>query len=872
MSAKLFVLVALLSEFFCGFSQAFADAKLSADEAKIRTAQVSDPHYDLNLDISKDDKAFQGDVEIRFHWTASPKDLRIDFADGTVTTLRLNGQKVKYRANKEAVFLPAKSLKPGANHLAISYSHPYSKDGGGLYRFQDPLDKRIYLYTQFETFDANRMFPHFDQPDLKGVFTLTARAPKDWILVSTTREEKVRDEGETKVWSFAPTARISSYVFSLHAGPYKVWDDAAFRIPLRLMARQSVAQYVQVDEWFAWTRFGFDFFEKAFGTPYPFGKYDQLVVPDFNAGAMENVAAVTFNERFLVRGERSRSAEKRHASTILHEMAHMWFGDLVTMRWWDDLWLNESFATFAANWAIAAHPRYQDDAWVDAHGSKNWAYAADRLSTTHPIVTPVADTDVAGSNFDGITYGKGGAWLRLLAFRIGEENFKKGLRNYFQEHAFANATVADLVKALEGDQAGSLQNFSREWLQTKGLNTVRAEALCDGEVLRGIKVLQWSAPKPFRFRDHSMMLGIYNQPPETGSWKAADFVRIDYRGEETVWKSDKARPCPFLLVPNAQDQDYVKLSWAPDQWTTLRKEFLRMDDPLQRALVWDGAGWALEDGTMSLDATVAFIEDNLPKENDYAVLLSSNNLVDYRLQEFVLQLPDGERRRAIGRRLSQVFQTILEKKGLSKDIQLYALDHRIAFLGIAEDKEGLAALYEQKTFSIDQDRRWAILEELAALRDPRVKAWAAKENDDSDLSAKHMRAIDARLASLAEKKKLAENVLKQASSLSRVQVRTTLGNLFPLQQQAERIAFRTDYQKALPRVIKLPVDYVRDAYVLSLLPIACQEDDEKLFTELEKIALPAYVQQDIREKRDYNRLCQKIQAPAEKRAKLGLLR
>jgi len=795
----------------------------------------------------------------------SKEPLRIDFSKGEVKRVTINGKAAAYTYDQDAIAIKPELLREGPTTLTITYKHPYSIDGSGLYRFTDPLDKKTYLYSQFETFDANQMFPNFDQPDLKAKFAIKVLAPKDWTVVSSVRETKSETAQSAQLWTFPETLPMSTYVFSLHAGPYKIWEDPKFRIPLRLMARQSLAQYVRPDEWLEWTRFGFNFFEKKFGTPYPFFKYDQIIVPDFNAGAMENVAAVTFSERYIVKGERSTRTKEGNFSVLLHEMAHMWFGDLVTMTWWDDLWLNESFATYAASMAMASHPDYPH-AWVNFHGQKRWGYETDRLSTTHPIVADVADTDVAGSNFDGITYGKGASFLKLLAFRVGEEDFAAGLKDYFKAHAFGNTTVGDLLKALETKPDLKLQEFAKPWLHTAGLNSVEFRAVCTKDAkLDALEILQTAPDQHPVLRQHSMNYALYGDAGNADQWSPYHTARVDYAGPKTIVKLTESLPCPILIVPNSSDDDFVKIVWPLDQLARIQSNLRRIADPLQRALFWDSLGFALDDGDANLEDAIRFAGEQVTEEHNYAVLMSIQSFISDHLVARFANFGDKALRIRLAKQLIVPFQKMLSNTKTAKDFRHFAFDLYIPLLGLSEDKETLALIYQKKIifpeFTLDQPRRWMVLKQLAALRDPRTHAWARSEPDKSDDGALQRLAIEASLLPYAQKTALVQKLISPESHLSRAQVRATFANLFPPQQYDESLAFETTYLKNLPAIHKHPQEFMRSAYLFSLLPEACEEaKDLALIAQLQTIEWAANIQQDILERADTLKYCRTVRA------------
>ena len=341
----------------------------------------------------------------------------------------------------------------GHNVLVVDADCTYSNTGEGLHRFVDPVDGEVYLYSQFETADAKRMFACFDQPDLKATFDIMVTAPLDWRVISNGATGHVHGEGDAHAHTFVTTPRMSTYLVALIAGPYAHWSDTYSDehgdIPLGLYCRKSLAEFMDDERLFTQTKQGFGFYHNNFGVPYAFGKYDQLFVPEFNAGAMENAGAVTFLEDYVFRSKVTRASYERRAETVLHEMAHMWFGDLVTMQWWDDLWLNESFATFASVLCQAEATEFTE-AWTTfANVEKSWAYRQDQLPSTHPVAADIPDLAAVEVNFDGITYAKGASVLKQLVAYVGLEEFLAGLRDYFRDHAFGNATFGDLLGALE---------------------------------------------------------------------------------------------------------------------------------------------------------------------------------------------------------------------------------------------------------------------------------------------------------------------------------------------------------------------------------------------------------------------------------------
>ena len=381
-------------------------------------------------------------------------DTVIDIAADTVRSASLNGRDLDVSGYDESTGIPLRGLAD-RNVVVVDADCRYSNTGEGLHRFVDPVDDETYLYSQFETADAKRMFACFDQPDLKATFDVRVTAPKHWKVISNGATGVRGGHRKGGVHTFATTPRMSTYLVALIAGPYADWNDAYSdehgEIPLGIYCRASLAPHMDAERLFTETKQGFGFYHKNFGLPYAFGKYDQLFVPEFNAGAMENAGAVTFLEDYVFRSKVTRASYERRAETVLHEMAHMWFGDLVTMTWWDDLWLNESFATFASVLCQAESTEYTE-AWTTfATVEKSWAYRQDQMPSTHPIAADIPDLHAVEVNFDGITYAKGASVLKQLVAYVGLDHFLAGLRDYFQTHAFGNAGFSDLlVRAGEG--------------------------------------------------------------------------------------------------------------------------------------------------------------------------------------------------------------------------------------------------------------------------------------------------------------------------------------------------------------------------------------------------------------------------------------
>ena len=518
----------------------------------------------------------------------------IDIAADTVHSATLNGIELDVSGYDESTGIALPGL-PERNVLVVDADCRYSNTGEGLHRFVDPVDGEVYLYSQFETADAKRMFACFDQPDLKASFDITVTAPAHWQVISNGAPADVEAVGDAKMHTFATTPRMSTYLVALIAGPYARWHDTYTdehgEIPLGLFCRTSLAEFMDADELFTETKQGFDFYHRNFGVPYPFGKYDQLFVPEFNAGAMENAGAVTFLEDYVFRSKVTRASYERRAETVLHEMAHMWFGDLVTMQWWDDLWLNESFATFASVLCQSEATEYTE-AWTTfANVEKSWAYRQDQLPSTHPVAADIPDLQAVEVNFDGITYAKGASVLKQLVAYVGLDAFLAGLRDYFRAHAFGNATFGDLLGALEKASGRDLSDWGRQWLKTTGLNTLRADfdVDADGRFTRfDDQPERRASPAPARLRVHRLAVGIYD---DDGAGKLVRVHReeLDVEGERTEVPALQGVSRGKLILVNDDDLTYCSLRLDPDSLQTVLTRIADIAEPLPRTLAWSAA-------------------------------------------------------------------------------------------------------------------------------------------------------------------------------------------------------------------------------------------------------------------------------------------
>ena len=592
-------------------------------EAAERSTIVKTESYRIDLDLTTGAENFRVKTTVKFAGLKPGATTYIDCVGSKVISAKLNGVDFDPKFDGETIYLPAIAAE---NILEIEHDGVYSNSGEGLHRFVDPADNEVYLYTQFETGDARRMYACFDQPDQKATFTISTITPKHWEVISNYGIESTKDvDIDRKFIQFAQSQVISTYVTAIVAGAYmSVHDEykGEKTIPLGIYARKSFFKYVDAENIFEVTKQGFAYFEKTFGLAYPFGKYDQIAVAEYNWGAMENVGCVTFHEDVLI--FRSKVTERNYvsrATTIHHEMAHMWFGDLVTMKWWEDLWLNESFAEWASYQSVSESTKYTE-AWTEFNSlRKNWAYRVDQLTTTHPIATEMADLDAVRTNFDGISYAKGASVLQQLVAHVGRDNFIKGLRLYFAKHAYGNTTLKDLIDQLEAASGRDLTPWVSTWLRTAGVNTLRPVIAVDGDSYKSISIKQEAPSMPVgskELRPHRLHVGLFDIQGEKLSRRTS--VELDIAGALTEVTALAGQKVADLVLINDKDQTYAKLRFDDRSIATMKSHLGKLDDSLARGLIWASLWDSCRDGELSTSDYITIALNALKTESDISIV------------------------------------------------------------------------------------------------------------------------------------------------------------------------------------------------------------------------------------------------------------
>lgn len=831
---------------------------LTETEASERSEAISQVSYALTFHLDDQRESFSGTTQIRFNLNGSvrsrARDLFIDFYDGEIDSMQLNGASLsdpkktsRYDGNR--IYLKIAELSTGPNALEINFHHTYSGNGHGLHHFKDPVDQAVYLYSDLEPYFAHHIFPCFDQPDLKATFQLTVDAPSAWQVVSNTRESKITPLRQNKKeWIFPPTPKMSTYVVALVAGEYKGVTAQANGIPMRLFSRKSLARYLDSNEWFNVTRKGLKFYGSQFAKPYPFLKYDQILVPEFNEGAMENIGAVTFSERMLYRTKETRLTHERRANVILHEMAHMWFGDLVTMKWWNGLWLNESFATFMAAWAMSeTHPiagTGKNNSWESFVDEKAWAYYQDQLVTTHPIELPVPDTDHAFSNFDGITYGKGAAVIQQLHYSLGDSNFKKGIQNYFKKYAYQNTRLEDFIGSLAEASSIDLSNWKSAWLMTSGVNTLKTDWECTDGKISKLNLLQLPAENSSVLRPHRTVMGFYRNHSPEGIVVSS---RLPVRYDSSLTSIDEVigQACPDFLFPNASDEDYVKVELDSKTLSEISNHLTEIKDLRLKKMLWHSLGEMVTDGKLSAKQFSDLVLMQLPTEKNSEILQTALQVLGKNIPEYMNQVLRAE--------YYEKFEALtlagMNRSRAGSDVQLLWFQFFVEFAHSHSGTQRLRAILEGKIkipkLKIDQDVRWTLVQALARRGAPDAEVLINRESkaDLTEIGKKSALAAQVGRPEPTLKAKWADVIFAAAASGSyqawnSSDIQTLMSDFNVLGQESLTETQFERYFQFLPEAVKSPDENYVQAYTSSFFPSLCSERVLEFTTEALKLKLP----------------------------------
>jgi aminopeptidase N len=700
-----------------------APDRLTQEEAEARAASVADVAYVLALDLEEGAKTFRGDVTIGFRHLGG--DTFLEWVGGSITRFQVNGTELHPEWDGARITLPAGVLSEN-NEVRVEYEREYDHTGEGFHQFVDPEDGSEYLYTQFEPYSAHRLFPCFDQPDLKATYELTITAPSSWLVTSAGRQlERVELADGRSRRVFDKTVPFSTYLFSVVAGDYESVYDEHDGIALGLHTRASLMPYLDADVLFDLTKRGIDFFGEFFSEPYPFFKYDQVFVPEFNWGGMENVANVTYTDSVVFRDPPTEDQFIRRSEYFLHELAHMWFGNLVTLRWWNDLWLNESFASYVAYLALSSFDDYPN-IWQDFNfRMKVWAYREDQRPTTHRIADEVPSTDETFLNFDGITYGKGAAALKQLVHAIGEDAFREGLRTYFRRHRFGNATLHDFLGALQEGSGIDLLAWAARWLKTPSVNTLSLSWDEAGGAIAGMRLTQTAPDEHPYLRPHSTSIALVDA--------VGGFREIPATIDDGSAPVDAAAglAAPVFAFPNAGDHAYAKVQLDAASLGFARERLDEVVDPLLRQLVWSSLWEMVRDQQLSSLVYLDLIADHLPSEESVAIIQMVTATASGAITRFV---PEDRIDEAASRLVAVAGDAI--GRTAHGDRRVLWARALIGNVATVEDARRAAAIVDAppEGLNVDQDMRWAVAVRWSALgvdgADDRVAA--ERERDPSD--------------------------------------------------------------------------------------------------------------------------------------------
>ncbi|MYM70276.1 aminopeptidase N [Pseudoduganella sp. FT55W] len=797
---------------------------LSQQDAAARAARVSNVDYTLDFTLTGKE-SFAGTTTLSFDLSDASQPLTIDLDKATITSLTVNGKTVAPQYNQWFITLAAQDLAAGRNTVTIAYTRLHSTNGEGLHRMVDPVDGRVYTYSHFEPAAAHQMFPVFDQPDLKGTYQVTVSTPADWVVSSTMRESGVQDVDGGKKWIFPRSKKLSPYNFAMHAGPYKVWEDNSGKYPMRLFARQSVAAQVSPQDWFKYTRQGLGFFDQYFGIPYQFEKYDQLLVPDFLYGAMENAAAITFAEGSFLHKEEMTTAQKQSlASVIMHEMAHQWFGDLVTMKWWNGLWLNESFASFMGTLATAESTEFTN-AWQAFYSSgKQAAYVQDQRVTTHAIETPVPSTANAFDNIDAITYSKGASTLMQLRHLLGAEVFRQGVHNYLVKYQYRNATLDDFIGSLGEAAQRDLSGWTKEWLYEAGVNTIAADFSCKAGKVTSFTLKQ-SAPNAAlpTLREQRVQVALF----QLGARGLAlgKNVAVTYKGANTEVPELKGAACPDLVYPNYQDWGFVQVQLDKKSFATAQSSLGKVEDPLLRSMLWQSLWDGVRAAKLPLNAFLDTVLVNAPGEKDYTLLGGITEKIAAS-QNYLNAMGPSAYRSKVGLKLEQMAfaatraatDSNFQRRWFSTYLNLASSP--AALKQLASILDGTLVVPGLK---VSQDVRWDIVTRLNRYAYPGSAALLAAEQERDKSDSGQQAAIGA-AAIRPDAKVKAEwlaTITDLQTKLPFSKVRTAMGHLYPSEQGALNEQTAAQRLADLGKVDKAAGPVFMRAYGAAMLPATC---------------------------------------------------
>ena len=687
---------------------------LSLAESRERARLIVVSSYAVDLDLSRGSEVFGSRTVARFSCSSPGAASFVEIRAARLVSANLNGRPLgdhQLTANR----LTLVDLQAD-NELVVEAEMTYSRTGEGMHLFIDPIDAETYVGAYLGVDNAQRVFANFDQPDLKATISASVTAPVGWTVVSNMRRRVATAEGR---WEFATTPPLSTYLFVVVAGRLHTVEAEHRGTQFALYSRQSLAHYLDAEapEIFGITHACFDRYAEIFDEPYPFDSYDQAFVPELNWGALESPGCVTFRDDFVYRSAVTEAQRLDRGMVIAHEMAHMWFGDLVTMRWWDDLWLSESFAEYMGFQVLAEATRFTDTWTAFAMANKTWGYDADQRPSTHPVApdaVEVADTQTALANFDGISYAKGASALRQLVAWLGEDIFLSGVNDFLGRHRFGVGTLADLLNSLSRASGLDVHRWADRWLRTAGVDTLRV--VRGDEAGPGRVHIEHPGLRP-----HRVILGLYDR-------EADDPTRLVLRrrtlltlpegsGSTAVDLADReARPDLMLL--NDGDVSYAKIRFDASSLASAVDGLGTIPDPLSRAVIWSTVRDLVRDGELSPKDYLSLVSRHLPMEDDISIVHGVLGFARHHVIDRYLN-PSG--RTTALTTLGDTGRAILERSdhAAASGLRLAAvrgvIDAAVSLENVQELGDWLTADSVPGGPALDADLRWRTLLRLSVL-------------------------------------------------------------------------------------------------------------------------------------------------------------
>jgi len=717
---------------------------VSLELARHRAATLSAVRYDIRLDVRDSARAL-GTVAIEVSRAAGAGDLILDFRGLELGAVRANGRTVSPTWRNGHVLVPASVLRAGENRIDADFTAAIAPAGASIIRYHDATDGSTYLYTLLVPADANQLFPSFDQPDLKARVRWRIVTPRGWnVLANGPLEETVAVAGDAIESRFAPSEPISTYLAAFAAGPWAIVEHRG-EPAMRLFVRKSRVNEVDADTLLAENAAAYRWLEQYFGVPYPFAKIDLLLAPAFPFGGMEHVGAIFYNENsFIFREPPTPTDRYRRAATIYHEIAHQWFGDFVTMRWFDDLWLKEGFATFmGARVQEALTP--EAGAWVRFYlGTRPPAYAVDATSGTVPVWQELPNLDLAKSNYGPIVYNKAPAILKQLEFMVGKDRFRAGVQRFLKTHAYGNATWQQLLEAIGAAAGRDLTSFGEHYMLRAGMPVIETELRIENDRIAELALVQRPARNlpgdrggwwPGRVQ---LRLGYRERPDTT--------IAVTFAGARTTVPAVKGLPAPAYVWANDGDYGYGLFLADTRSATWFLEHLPEVRDPLLRAMGW-GAVWDLvREAALAptdfLDAALAA----LPREND-------ENIANALLGRMLTASSRYLQAEAAARVQPRLEQLLLQRAGdqtLSYGLRKAAFDALLANARTQQGRTVLRAYLDgSRSFEgkpIAQVSRWVAVRRLVALGETDAAALIDRETQRDTTPERTRAAYIARAA------------------------------------------------------------------------------------------------------------------------------